>query len=130
MGDLLAIASFVSKLRLLCQSKQSFANNNFDFPIREDCKLELFMTSYDLFLFWLSFLFKWDINLCSLFNAKAVFVDELQWYYLTHGLRDKWVDTFPKSICSKMSSWWEFRLSYQDATVQCFSHNTIGTPPK
>ena len=38
------------------------------------------------------------VNLCGLFNAKAILVEEQQWYYLTHSWRDKEVHAFPKGI--------------------------------
>ena len=31
-------------------------------------------------------LVKWDINLCMLFNAKAIHVEEKLWYYSTVGV--------------------------------------------
>ena len=31
---------------------------------------------------WFGFLVWWHINLHGLFNAKAIFVEEQQWYYL------------------------------------------------
>ena len=45
----------------------------------------------------------WHINLCRLFNAKAIFLEEQYWYYLTHSWEDKGVHTFPKGICPKVN---------------------------
>ena len=45
---------------------------------------------------WFNFFIQWHINLCGLFNAKNVLVEEQEWYYLTNSLGDKDVHTFPK----------------------------------
>ena len=42
-------------------------------------------------------------NLNRLFNAKAILVEEQQWYYLTQSQADKEVHTFPKSIGQKVN---------------------------
>ena len=38
-----------------------------------------------------------------LFNAKAILLEEQQWYYLTHSWEDKGVHTFLKSICLRVN---------------------------
>ena len=63
--------------------------------------------------------FKWHINFCWLFNAKAILLDEQEWYYSTYSREDR-VNTFPKSISPKVSVlvWVEFNLVYFKAAVQ------------
>ena len=55
-----------------------------------------FKVSFGFFVYW-------HINLCGLFNAKAIIIEEQQWYYLTHSWEDKGVYTFPKGICPKVN---------------------------
>ena len=43
--------------------------------------------------------FLWHINLCGLFNTKAILLEEQQWRYLTQSWMDKEVHTFAKGIC-------------------------------
>ena len=54
-----------------------------------------------------------------LFNAKAILLEEEQWYYLTHSWEDKEVHTFPKGICSKVNviERLEYELAYYDSRV-------------
>ena len=53
---------------------------------------------------WFGFFISWHINLCRLFNAKSILLEEQYWYYLTHSLEDKGVHTFPNGICPKVNS--------------------------
>ena len=43
----------------------------------------------------------WYINLCRLFNAKAILLEEQLQYYLTHSSEDKGVYAFAKGIFPK-----------------------------
>ena len=75
--------------------------------------------------------FKWHINYHGLFDAKAILVEEQQWYYLSYiWVRDKGVHTFSKNINLKVSiiARLEFKLDYFEAVEKYFSHNDIGTP--
>ena len=65
-----------------------------------------------------------------LFNAKALFLEKQQWYYLTHSWEDKMVHSFPKGICPKVNviAQLELELAYYDTAVQCFNHYTTRTP--
>ena len=74
--------------------------------------------------FGLVSLFEWHINLCRLFDAKAIR------YYLTHSWEDKGVHTFPKSICPKVNviARLEYELAYYDSAVHRFNHYTTRTP--
>ena len=65
-----------------------------------------------------------------LFNAKALLLEEQQWYYLTHSWEDKGVQTFPKSICPKLNviARLEYELTYYDSAVHRFNHYTTRTP--
>ena len=76
-------------------------------------------------VFWFGFFVKWHINLCRLFNAKAILQEELKWYYLTHGWEVKGVHTFLKGICPKV----KYELAYYDSAVHRFNHYTTRTPP-
>ena len=49
------------------------------------------------------FFVKWQINLCGLYNAKAILLDEPMWYYLTRSWENKRVHTFPKGIYLKVN---------------------------
>ena len=84
------------------------------------------MTLQFFFLF-----FKWHINLCWLFNAKAILLEEQLWYDLTHSWEDKGVHTFPKGICPKVNLLvrLEYELAYYDSEVHRFNHYTTRTPP-
>ena len=53
--------------------------------------------------FCIVFFVKWHINLCRLFNAKAILLEEQYWYYLTHSWEDKGGHSFPKGICPKLT---------------------------
>ena len=66
-----------------------------------------------------------------LFNAKAILLEELSWYYLTHSWEDKGVHTFPKGICLNVNviARLEFELAYYDSAVHRFNHYTTRTPP-
>ena len=54
------------------------------------------------------------------------FLEEQQWYYVTHSCEDKGVHTFPKGICPKVkvTARLEFELAYSDSTVHRFNHYT------
>ena len=58
----------------------------------------------------------WHINLCRLFNAKAILLEEQYCYYLTRNWEDKGVHTVPKGICPKVNVivWLEYELAYYD----------------
>ena len=75
--------------------------------------------------------FSWHINLCRLYNAKAILLEHV-WYYLTHSWEDKGVHTFPKGICLKVTIivWLEYELPYYDSAVHRFNHYTTRAPPK
>ena len=66
-----------------------------------------------------------------LFNAKAILLEEQQWYYLTHSWEDKRVHTFPKGICPKVIviARLEYELAYYNSAVHRFNHYTTWTPP-
>ena len=63
-------------------------------------------------------------------NAKAIFLEEQQWYYLTHSWEDKGVHTFPKGIFPKVNviARLEYELAYYDSAVHRFNHYTTRTP--
>ena len=65
-------------------------------------------------------------------NAKAILIEEQQWYYLTHSWEDKGIHTFPKVICPKVNiiGWPEFELTYYDSAVQHVNHYTTKTLPQ
>ena len=75
-------------------------------------------------------LFNGISTLCRLFNTKAILLEELEWYYLTHTWEDKGVHTFPKGICPKVNviARLEFELAYYDSAVHRFNHYTMRTP--
>ena len=76
-------------------------------------------------------LFNGISTLFRLFNAKAILLEEQQWYYLTHIWEDKGVHTFPKGICPKVNviARLEYELEYYDSAVHRFNHYTTRTPP-
>ena len=80
------------------------------------------MFIYSLFnrLVW----FLWHINLCRLFNAKSIPLEEEYWYYLTYSWEDKGVHTFPTGICLNVNvkGRLEYELAYYDSAVQRFNH--------
>ena len=63
--------------------------------------------------------------------AKSVFIEEHQWYDLTHRWEAKGVYRFPKGTDPKVNvvTRLEFELSYIEVTVQQFSHY-LGTSLK
>ena len=77
------------------------------------------------------FFVKWYINICRLFNAKVILLEEQLWCYLTHSWKDKGVHTFPKGICPKVTvrARVEYELAYYDSAVNRFNHYTTRTPP-
>ena len=82
-------------------------------------------------LVWFGFFVWWHINLCRLFNAKAIILKEQLWYYLIYSWEDKRVHTFSKGICPKVNliAWLEFELTYYNHTVHHFNHYTMRTHP-
>ena len=60
----------------------------------------------------------------GLFYAKAILLEEQQWYYLTHSWEDKLVHTFPKGICPKVNviARLEYELAYYDSAVHRLYH--------
>ena len=80
----------------------------------------------------LVYLFNGISTLFRLFNAKAILLEEQQWYYLTHSWEDKGVHTFPKGICPKVNviARLEYELAYYDSAVHHFNHYTTRTPPR
>ena len=86
---------------------------------------------YLLGLVWFGFFLLWHINLCRLFNAKPILLEEQKWYYLTHSWEDKGVNTFPNVICLKVNiiAQLEFELVYYDSEVHCFNDYITRTPP-
>ena len=64
------------------------------------------------------------------FNAKAILLEEQQWYYLTHSWEDKGVYIFPKGICLKVNviAQLEYELAYYNSAVHRFNHYTTRTP--
>ena len=70
-------------------------------------------------------------TLFKLFNAKAILLEEHQWYYLTHRWEDKGVHIFPKGICPKVNviAQLEYELAYYDSAVHHFNHYPTRTPP-
>ena len=86
---------------------------------------------WSLLKIWFGFFVQWHINLCRLFNAKAILIEEQWWYYLTHSWKDKRVHTFPKGICPKVNviARLEYELAYYDSAAHRFNHYTTRTPP-
>ena len=66
------------------------------------------------------FFVQWHINHRGLLNAKAIILEEQQWYYLTNNQGDKGVHTFPKGISSKVNviARLVFELGYFEVAVQ------------
>ena len=85
-----------------------------------------FFFNYSWFGFFGFFVFNGISTLFRLSNAKAIFLEEQQWYYLTHSWEDKRAHTFPKDICPKVNV--IARLEYHDSAVQRFNHYTTRTP--
>ena len=88
---------------------------HFDFP---------FLITSDV-----GFFVSWHMNLHGLFNAKAILVEEKQWYYLTHIWISKGVHAFLKIISLKMNviAWLEFELTFFLSAVHHFSYYVMGT---
>ena len=74
---------------------------------------------FTLVSYLVGFFVYWDINLCRLFNVKAILLEEQYGYYLTHRWEDEGVHTFPKVICSKVNviARLENELAYYDSAV-------------
>ena len=66
------------------------------------------------------------INFLGLFKAKAIFVEQQLWYYLTNCWRDKRVHTFPKGISPKVNaiSLLEFEPACSDVTFRHVNHSS------
>ena len=79
----------------------------------------------------IGFFVKLHINLCRLFNTKAIVQEERLWCYLTNSWGDKRVHTFPKGVCPIMNviAWLEYELAYYDSAIHRFNHYTTRTPP-
>ena len=71
------------------------------------------------------------MNLCGLFYAKDILVEEQLWYYLTNGWRDKRVHAFSNNISFKVKAiaQLEFELTHYDVAIQPASYFTKGTLP-
>ena len=69
----------------------------------------------------------WHINLCRLFDAKAILREEQLWYYLTHIMENKGVHIFPKGVCPKVNviARLEQELTYYDSTVHLRKQFTL-----
>ena len=80
--------------------------------------------------FGLVSLFNGISTLFRLFNAKAILLEEQEWYYLTHSWEDKGVHTFPKGIWPKMNviARLEYEFAYYDSAVHRFNHYNTRTP--
>ena len=76
-------------------------------------------------------LFNGISTLSRLFNAKAILLEEQEWYYLTHSWEDKGVHTFPKGICPKVNiiARLAYELAYYDSAVQLVNHYTTRRNP-
>ena len=77
------------------------------------------------------FLFNGISTLFRLFNAKAILLEEQQWYQLTHSWEDKGAHNFPNGICPKVNviARLEYELAYYDSAAQRFNHYTTRTTP-
>ena len=62
---------------------------------------------------WFVFFVYWHINICGLFNAKAILVEEQQ-YYITHSWGNKEIHAFHKSISPYVNEieWLDFEIAY------------------
>ena len=76
----------------------------------------------------LVFCFKWHVNLCGLFCAKAIIVEEQWRWYLTNSWEDNWFHTFPKGIWPKMRiiARLEYELAYYDVAVDTLTTTLCG----
>ena len=82
-------------------------------------------SSFYLSVFWKKLLFVFGhINLCRLFNIKAI-LQEQYLYYLTHRWEDKVVPTFPNCIYAKVNviARPEFELANYDSSVRRFIYS-------
>ena len=81
-------------------------------------------------LVWFGFFVKRHINFHGLLSAKVIFVEEQQWYYLTHNWGNKGVHTFPKDVSPKVkvTSRPKFKLVYFKVAIQLGSHYSTETP--
>ena len=76
-------------------------------------------------------LFNGTSTFCRLCNAKAILLEEQQWYYLTHSWEDKGVHTFPNCVCLKVNviARLEYELAHYDSAVRHFNHTPREHPP-
>ena len=90
--------------------------------------IKLYQSSFKCSFYGLG-LVSWHINLCGLFNAKIIFVEEQQWYYLTHSLGDKIVHAFSKRTDLKVNAIARmvFELVYNDSKVELVSNYATGS---
>ena len=90
--------------------------------------------AYEVIMYWPRFRFRFNgiSTFVRLFNAKAILLEEQQWYYSTHSWEDKGVRTFPQGICPKVNliAQLEFELAYYDSAVHRFNHYITRTPPE
>ena len=72
-----------------------------------------------------------NINLRGLFSAKALLVEEQQWYYLSLCWGNKKVQYFSKGISPKVNiiTRLEFERAYYDVLIQHVSHYTTDSLP-
>ena len=71
------------------------------------------------------------MNLCRLFNAKAILLEEQLWLYLTYSWEDKGCHTFPNGICPKVNviARLEFEIANYDSRIHRFIYYTTKTSP-
>ena len=79
---------------------------------------------------WCGFFVYWYINICGLFNAKSILVDEQQGCYLIHSWEDSGVHIFLKGNNPKLnvSPPLDFELVYFEFAVLLLTHDAIGPP--
>ena len=73
----------------------------------------------------------WSVNLCRLFNAKAIHGEQPWWFYLTH-IWNKKGNTFLWGSNPKVNVivQLELELTYKDVAVKNVGHYDTGTPIK
>ena len=70
-----------------------------------------------------------SFNDISNFLGYLMFIEELQWYYLTHCCGNMEIYAFSKTICTKVKvrAWLEFELTDIDYEVQHLSYEAMDT---